>query len=132
MQLVEQGKLDLNEDITTYLPQDFVSKLTYEKPITMNQIMSHTAGFEDYYFDLIMSSPEGIDSLEEVLISRQPKQIYKPSTLLKSGTPLSVETPAPPKKTILLLSSIHSLSFSISLMLLSPNKTTIIFLYIQI
>ncbi|MER2170096.1 MAG: serine hydrolase domain-containing protein [Psychrobacillus psychrodurans] len=82
MQLVEQGKLDLNADITTYLPQDFVSKLTYEKPITMNQIMSHTAGFEDYYFDLIMSTPENIDSLKEVLIIGQPKQIYEPSSTM--------------------------------------------------
>lgn len=82
MQLVEQGKLDLNADIKTYLPEEFASKLTYETPITMNQIMSHTAGFEDYHFDLIMSSPERIDSLEEVLISSQPKQIYKPGSTI--------------------------------------------------
>lgn len=82
MQLVEQGKLDLNADIKTYLPEDFTSKLTFEKPITMNQIMSHTAGFEDYHFDLIMPSPERIDSLEEVLLSHQPKQIYEPGSTI--------------------------------------------------
>lgn len=82
MQLVEQGKLDLNADIKTYLPEDFVSKLTFEKPITMNQIMSHTAGFEDYHFDLIMPSPERIDSLKEVLINHQPKQIYEPGSTI--------------------------------------------------
>ncbi|MER2106837.1 MAG: serine hydrolase domain-containing protein [Solibacillus sp.] len=78
MQLVEQGKLDLHADIKTYLPEDVASKLTYQKPITMHHIMNHTAGFEDYYFDLIGSSPESILALEEVLIRHQPKQIYEP------------------------------------------------------
>lgn len=82
MQLVEQGKLDLNADIKTYLPKGFASKLTYKTPITMNQIMSHTAGFEEYYFDLIGSSPERVDPLGEVLISSQPKQIYEPGSTM--------------------------------------------------
>ena len=82
MQLVEQGQLDLHADIKTYLPEDFAAQLTYEKPITLHQIMSHTAGFEDYYFDLIMSSPDNVPPLEEVLISNQPQQIYEPGTTI--------------------------------------------------
>ncbi len=35
MQLHEQGKLDLNADIRTYLPEDFFRKLSYDDPITM-------------------------------------------------------------------------------------------------
>lgn len=82
MQLVEQGKLDLHADIKTYLPEDVTSKLTYKSPITMHHIMSHTAGFEDYYFNLIGPSPESIHALEDVLIKHQPKQIYEPGTTI--------------------------------------------------
>ncbi len=78
MQLVEQGELDLHADIKTYLPKDFAAQLTYEKPITMHQIMSHTAGFEDYHFDLIMSSSDSVPTLEEALINNQPQQVYEP------------------------------------------------------
>src|SRR5215216_6175041 len=45
MQLAEQGKLDLDEDINTYL--DFRIPDTYPQPITLKHLMSHTAGFED-------------------------------------------------------------------------------------
>lgn len=82
MQLVEQGQLDLHADIKTYLPKDFAAQLTYEKPITMHQIMSHTAGFEDYHFDLIMSSPDNVHPLEEAIINNQPQQIYEPGTTI--------------------------------------------------
>ena len=42
MQLVEQGKLDLDKDINTYL--DFTIPATFGKPVTMNHVLSHTAG----------------------------------------------------------------------------------------
>lgn len=41
MQLVEQGKLDLEEDIRAYLPDGFFTKLHYDKPITMLNLMHH-------------------------------------------------------------------------------------------
>ena len=42
MQLVEQGKLDLDKDINTYL--DFKIPDYDGKPITLRQIMTHTGG----------------------------------------------------------------------------------------
>ena len=45
MQLAEQGKLDLDADINTYL--DFQIPATYPAPITLKHLMSHSAGFED-------------------------------------------------------------------------------------
>ncbi len=39
MQLAEQGKLDLDADINTYL--DFEIPATYPEPITMKHLMSH-------------------------------------------------------------------------------------------
>ncbi|WP_139991794.1 serine hydrolase [Paenibacillus paridis] len=46
MQLVEQGKIDLDTDINTYLKSVKIPK-TYKEPITMRHLMTHTAGFEE-------------------------------------------------------------------------------------
>jgi CubicO group peptidase (beta-lactamase class C family) len=46
MQLVEQGKLDLDADINTYLT-DFKIPDTFPEPITLGALLSHRAGFED-------------------------------------------------------------------------------------
>lgn len=43
MQLVEQGKLDLDAPITNYLP-DFKPENPFGKPITLRQLMSHRSG----------------------------------------------------------------------------------------
>lgn len=48
MQLVEQGKLDLDADINTYL--DFRIPDTYPQPITLKHLLTHTSGFEDRWF----------------------------------------------------------------------------------
>jgi CubicO group peptidase (beta-lactamase class C family)/D-alanyl-D-alanine dipeptidase len=43
MQLVEQGKLDLDVPISRYIP-DFHPNNPYDRPITLRQLMSHRAG----------------------------------------------------------------------------------------
>ena len=45
MQLVEQGKLDLDRDINDYL--DFTIPAAFGKPVTMRHLLTHTAGFEE-------------------------------------------------------------------------------------
>jgi CubicO group peptidase (beta-lactamase class C family) len=45
MQLVERGKLDLNRDIDAYL--DFRIPPTFKKPITLRNLMTHSAGFAE-------------------------------------------------------------------------------------
>src|SRR5688572_18115925 len=55
MQLVEQGKLDLDKDVNTYL--DFKIPEYNGKPITLRQIMTHTAGFEEAVKDIIFTDP---------------------------------------------------------------------------
>ncbi len=45
MQLVQAHKIDLNADINTYL--DFRIPAAFGKPITMQDLMTHTAGFEE-------------------------------------------------------------------------------------
>lgn len=83
MQLAEQGELDLEEDIRSYLPEDFLTKLNFdEQPITMLNLMHHNAGFEEYIFDLLFDSPEHLVSLEESLKLAEPKQVYKPGKVV--------------------------------------------------
>ena len=47
MQLWEEGKIDLEADIKTYLPEGFLRNLHYDKPITMLDLMNHQAGFDE-------------------------------------------------------------------------------------
>ena len=82
MQLVEQGKLDLEEDIQAYLPQDFFQKLKYETPITMLNLMHHDAGWEDNYTDLFYHSAKDVKPLEEMLTISEPSQINKPGDVV--------------------------------------------------
>ncbi|MBP1995519.1 serine hydrolase domain-containing protein [Paenibacillus eucommiae] len=82
MQLEEEGKLKLDQDIRAYLPKQFAAKLRYDKAITMLDIMSHTAGFEQHPLALFTQSPEKLKSLEETLLSPQPKQIYEPGKVI--------------------------------------------------
>ncbi len=49
MQLVEQGKLDLNKDIKEYLPKDYPLHITSKEPVTFLNLMNHNAGFEGYW-----------------------------------------------------------------------------------
>ncbi len=82
MQLAEQGKIALHEDIRGYLPENFLTKLKYDDSITMLNLMNHNAGFEEYMFDMAYQSPEEVQSLEEGLRLAQPAQIYRPGEVV--------------------------------------------------
>lgn len=78
MQLVEQGKLDLDRDINTYL--DFKIPATFPQPITLRHIMTHTPGFEEQIKDLINAEGQPVASLREHLVSHVPQRIFPPGT----------------------------------------------------
>lgn len=78
MQLVEQGKLDLDTDINTYL--DFEIPAYEGKPVTLRQLMTHTAGFEEAVKDIIFSDPEHMTSLGDYLKRWTPHRVFAPGT----------------------------------------------------
>jgi CubicO group peptidase (beta-lactamase class C family) len=78
MQLVEQGKLDLDRDVNDYL--DFKIPATFPQPITMRHLMTHTAGFEEQIKDLINEEGMSIASLREHLVRHMPARIFPPGT----------------------------------------------------
>lgn len=81
MQLCEQGKLDLKEDVRTYLPDGFLTNLSYDTPVTMLNLMNHNAGFQEVYADLFVTDLSGISGLGDALKQHEPEQIYEPGTV---------------------------------------------------
>lgn len=76
----EDGKLDLNTDITKYLEEDFPR---FKYPVTMNQLLTHTAGFEDLITGIAVKDKRDIEPLSEVI------RKYKPEQIVKSGEVIS-------------------------------------------
>lgn len=81
MQLYEQGKLDLDADINTYL--DFNIPATYSQPITMKNLLSHTPGFEEVKTtnNLFRLNPDKLRSLEEFIKSNIPARVFPPGKI---------------------------------------------------
>lgn len=82
MQLVESGKIDLNQDIRTYLPTGFLKKLSYEKPITMLNLMNHNAGWQETVTDLFYNDKNDIKDLGKSLQMIEPDQVHEPGTVV--------------------------------------------------
>ena len=82
LQLVEAGKLELDTDIDTYLPNDFRSKTKFEDPITLRHLMHHNAGFDDSVTDVMIPGPTEQQSLREVLEAADIKQVFPPGEVL--------------------------------------------------
>ena len=76
MQLAEQGKLDLDADINTYL--DFRIPDTYRQPITLKHLMTHTSGFEERWLDSVVSDPSELVPAREWLGSYMPARVCPP------------------------------------------------------
>jgi len=81
MQLVEQGKLDLDTDVNTYL-EAFKIPEAFGQPITINHLMTHTPGFEDgalgYLFE---ENAEDVLSPEDFLIKYLPARVRPPGSV---------------------------------------------------
>ena len=75
MQLVEQGKLDLDHDVNEYL--DFKIPPRSDGPITMRNIMTHTPGFEEQIKALIVSDPKQLVPLKVYAEQKTPVRIFK-------------------------------------------------------
>lgn len=78
MQQVEQGKVNLDADVNTYL-NTFQIPATYDEPITLRHILAHTAGFEEGGLGyLIIYDPAKATSLREAMATHIPRRINPP------------------------------------------------------
>ena len=76
MQLVEQGKLNLDADVNQYL--DFKIPPREGKPVTLRNIMTHTGGFEERLKGLIGVEADGVMPLDQFVKLYIPARIFAP------------------------------------------------------
>lgn len=78
MQLVEQGRLNLDADVNQYL--DFQIPPRDGQPITLRNIMTHTAGFEESLKGLLSTREPGTPPFDELLRRWIPARVFAPGT----------------------------------------------------
>ena len=78
MQLVEQGKIDLDGDVNAYL--DFAIPPRFGKPVTMRNLLTHTPGFEQGLKAIMVPDTVALQSLDGYLKTHLPQQIFPPGT----------------------------------------------------
>ena len=72
MQLVEQGKVDLDADISAYL--DFEIERRFDEPLTLRHLLTHSAGFDEH------GSLTPTTDLEAYVKNDPPVQVFAPGT----------------------------------------------------
>jgi CubicO group peptidase (beta-lactamase class C family) len=80
MQQVEQGKLDLDKDVNLYI--DFKIPDAFGKPITLRNLMTHTAGFEEAGKDLFPPSTSMLMPLSDYMKTHLPARAYPPGEVI--------------------------------------------------
>jgi CubicO group peptidase (beta-lactamase class C family) len=78
MQLVEQGRLDLDRDVREYL--DFEIPRAFPGPVTLRRLLSHTGGFEDQVKTVPLRPGEAL-TLRRLVTAGVPAQIYPPGAV---------------------------------------------------
>ena len=76
MQLVAQGKIDLDRNVNDYL--DFRIEEKFGKPITMRDLMNHRAGFEEGLKDLLSYDPARSPTTERYLKDHPRPMLFAP------------------------------------------------------
>ena len=74
MQLEEQGKVNLDEDVNTYLSA-FKIPDTFPKPVTLRSLMTHTAGFDERAIGMAARTASEWAPLGEYLKNRMPPRV---------------------------------------------------------
>ncbi|GAB3959304.1 hypothetical protein GCM10029978_006080 [Actinoallomurus acanthiterrae] len=82
LQLVDQGRLDLHTDVNRYLT-DFKIRDTYPgRPVTLENLLTHTAGFDDDIVGAARANPADVEPLGKSLAKRQPARVRPPGTVV--------------------------------------------------
>jgi CubicO group peptidase (beta-lactamase class C family) len=80
MQLVEEGRLDLNADVNTYLV-DFKIPPTFPRPVTLRSLMTHTPGFEEHVVGLFARDQSSLRPLGQILALELPSRVRPPDEI---------------------------------------------------
>jgi CubicO group peptidase (beta-lactamase class C family) len=78
MQMVEQGKVQLDADVNQYL--DFKIPPYDGKPVTVRNVMTHTTGFEESIKNLMGEEGQPMPGFDAILKDHVPARIFAPGT----------------------------------------------------
>ena len=81
MQAVEQGKVDLNADVNTYL-SSFKVGTNFPEPVTLANLLTHTAGFDDRYRGLAAPLSAPTEPLSQHLSRALPPRVLPPNSVI--------------------------------------------------
>lgn len=76
MQLVEDGRVDLDADVNRYL--DFSVPEAFGEPVRVWHLMTHTAGFEEGWVGWAARGPDDVRPLGEALADLMPARVWPP------------------------------------------------------
>ncbi|HLW34038.1 MAG TPA: serine hydrolase domain-containing protein, partial [Chthoniobacterales bacterium] len=79
MQLVEQGKLDLDRDVNGYI--DFAIPKTYPEPVTLRRLLTHTGGFEETLKNLFVGHESDLNPVGTYVANQLPARIFPPGKI---------------------------------------------------
>lgn len=78
MQQVEQGNLDLDANVNVYL-KTFQIPDTFDEPITLKHVMTHTPGFEEGGLGYLLNyDPDSATTIQEFVSKYVPARVNKP------------------------------------------------------
>jgi CubicO group peptidase (beta-lactamase class C family) len=80
MQLVEQGRLGLDDDVSQYL--DFAIPPTYPQPITIRSLLNHTSGFEAHDIGAVLVGAQALPTSREYLVRNLPARVRPPGAAI--------------------------------------------------
>src|SRR6185437_6389964 len=66
MQLVDEGRVKLDEPVCTYLPEFLLANIGYAKAITVRHLLTHTSGMDGDYF---RDTGRGADAVDRYVYS---------------------------------------------------------------
>jgi CubicO group peptidase (beta-lactamase class C family) len=79
MQLAQQGKLQLDEDVNRYLKHIRIPN-TFSRPITIRELLLHRSGLDDRFVgDGFHSGPQ--HGISQIISEAMPKRVYPPDTV---------------------------------------------------
>ncbi|MGV9776890.1 serine hydrolase domain-containing protein [Streptosporangium sp. NPDC003464] len=80
LQLVDDGRLDLRADVNRYLTSFKIKDSYPGRPVTLEHLLTYTAGFDDDIVGLAEADPEDVGPLARSLADRQPRRVRPPGT----------------------------------------------------
>lgn len=92
MQLVDEGKIDLDADVNTYLADMKIPDTYPGRPVTLRNLMTHTAGFEDAGLHTEGNDPQNLISFRQYCKENIPARVFPPgkvSSYSNYGTTLA-------------------------------------------